>query len=310
MTDKEKFLSTARSYIGKNGQYVCIEKLKIGFICDWCAFSVSSIMKDCGFIGKYITAIEGGAGSIPRYSDGKCGAWFKKGTKAPQPGDLFFLRYADYPNQDKYFSDHVGIVEAVNSNTLTTLEGNVDGWDNNWAGTSNFKRKIRYLNDNTVYAFYRPNWQGENQPSSTSTGTGTSKKSIDATYQVHTIGGTWLPNVKNTDDYAGIESRTIDCIRLSLSTGHIRYRVHLIGGSWLPWVTDRTDYAGIYGWKIDGIQMELVGLEGYAVEYRVSTIGSTNYLPWVRNFNEINGDGYAGIYGKAVDKLQIRIVKK
>ena len=79
MTDREKFLNTARSYIGKDGQYVCLQKLKIGFICDWCAFSVSSIMRDCGFIGKYIKEVEGGAGTIPRYSDGKFGTWFKKG---------------------------------------------------------------------------------------------------------------------------------------------------------------------------------------------------------------------------------------
>lgn len=158
MTDREKFLSQAKTYIGQTGYGVCIQKLKIGFIVDWCAFSVSAIMNDCDFVGKYIKAIEGGAGTIPRYSDGKYGDWFKKGTRAPQAGDLFFLRYADYPYQDKYFCDHVGIVESVNGNVITTLEGNVDGVSGNWAATSTFKRKTRYLNDYTVYAFYRPRW--------------------------------------------------------------------------------------------------------------------------------------------------------
>lgn len=163
MTDREKFLESAKTYIGKNGKFVCLEKLKIGFICDWCAFSVSAIMNDCGFIGKYIKAIEGGAGTIPRYSDGKYGEWFKKGTKSPQPGDLFFLRYNDYPYQDKYFCDHIGIVEEVNGNIITTLEGNVDGISGNWAATSTFKRKVRYLNNGTVYAFYRPFWKEEDK---------------------------------------------------------------------------------------------------------------------------------------------------
>lgn len=166
MTDREKFLEAAKTYIGKNGKFVCLEKLKIGFICDWCAFSVSAIMNDCGFIGKYIKAIEGGAGTIPRYSDGKFGTWFKKGTKTPQAGDLFFLRYNDYPYQDKYFCDHIGIVEAVNGNIITTLEGNVDGISGNWAATSTFKRKVRYLNNATVYAFYRPNWKEEEKKKS------------------------------------------------------------------------------------------------------------------------------------------------
>lgn len=167
MTDREKFLESAKTYIGKNGKFVCLEKLKIGFICDWCAFSVSAIMNDCGFIGKYIKAIEGGAGTIPRYSDGKYGEWFKKGTKSPQAGDLFFLRYNDYPYQDKYFCDHIGIVEEANGNIITTLEGNVDGISGNWAATSTFKRKVRYLNNATVYAFYRPNWK-ETEPDTSS----------------------------------------------------------------------------------------------------------------------------------------------
>lgn len=163
MTDRKNFIQEARTYIGQTGYGVCIQKLKIGFICDWCAFSVSSIMNDCGFVGKYIKAVEGGAGTIPRYSDGKFGEWFRKGTKAPQACDLFFLRYNDYPSQDKYFCDHVGIVESVNGNVITTLEGNVDGVYGNWAATSTFKRKTRYLSDNTVYAFYRPYWKGENK---------------------------------------------------------------------------------------------------------------------------------------------------
>lgn len=159
MSDKTKFLNVARDYIGKNGDFVCNTKLNLNMIVDWCAYSVSAIMQDCGFIGKYIKEIEGGAGSIPRSSDGVYGRWFKKGTDTPQAGDLFFLRYADYPNNDKYFCDHVGIVENVDGDIITTLEGNVDGTYGNWQKTSTFTRKTRYLSNTTVYAFYRPNWQ-------------------------------------------------------------------------------------------------------------------------------------------------------
>lgn len=157
--DKKRFLNNARSYIGKNGDFVCNAKLNLNMVVDWCAFSVSAIMNDCGFIGKYIKQIEGGAGSIPRASDGIYGRWFKKGSDTPQAGDLFFLRYADYSDHDQYFCDHVGIVEEVNGNVITTLEGNVDGEYGNWQRTSTFTRKTRYLSNDTVYAFYRPNWQ-------------------------------------------------------------------------------------------------------------------------------------------------------
>lgn len=303
MTDREKFLNQARTYIGKTGRYVCIEKLKLGMIVDWCAYSISSIMKDCGFIGKYQGGIYGFASDAAREDHGKYGTWFLKGEKAPQPGDYIMFKYASFTNPiDKYSASHVGIVESVNGNTITTLEGNVDGYGNNWAGTSTYKRKTRYLSSQDVYSFYRPNWQGEEKPKTISI--------PDVIYQVHLAGGSWLANVKNTSDFAGLKNRPIDGIKANVSTGHIRYRAHIIGGSWLPWVTDRTDYAGLYGKYIDCIQMELSGLDGYAVEYRVSTAQSKSYLPWVRGWNDKNEDGYAGIYGVAVDKLQIRIVKK
>ena len=171
MTDKEKFLDKAWTYLSCNGDYVCNKKLHLGYITHWCAYAVSAIMQDCGFIGTYIKEVEGGAGSIPRGSDGKYGKWFKKSVNMPpERGDLFFLRYADYPKEDKYFCDHVGIVEEVIGNIITTLEGNVDATNpNRWAETSVFKSKVRYLNDSTVYAFYRPNWQTETKSTSTAT---------------------------------------------------------------------------------------------------------------------------------------------
>ena len=312
MTDREKFLAQARKYIGVNGNYVCNTKLRLCLICDWCAYSISAIMKDCGFIGKYQGGIYGYASDAAREDSGKLGEWFRKGEKAPQPGDYIMFRYSSFTTPiDKYSASHVGIVESFSGNIITTLEGNVDGYGSDWAATSSFKRKTRYLFDSDVYAFYRPFWQGEDKPKTTATSSGTdSSKSIDAVYQVHTIGGTWLPNVKNMDDFAGVENRPIDGIMASVSKGNIRYRVKLVDGAWLPWVTNRTDYAGIYGRKIDCIQMELVGLDGYAAEYRVSTTGSTGYLPWVRNWNSTGSDGYAGVFGKCADKVQIRIVKK
>lgn len=169
MTDREKFLDKAWTYLGCTGKYVCLQKLKLGYVDHWCAFAVVSIMQDCGFIGKYVKEITGGAGTIPRCSDGKYGTWFKKSLNTPpQAGDLFFLRYEDYPLQDKYFCDHVGIIESVSGDVITTLEGNVDGINGNWANTSVFKRKTRYLSDYSMYAFYRPFWVGE--PKTTTTG--------------------------------------------------------------------------------------------------------------------------------------------
>ena len=132
----------------------------------------------------------------------------------------------------------------------------------------------------------------------------------DIYYQVY-ANKRWLPYVKNLSDFAGLENKIITGLRCKVSKGHIRYRVHIVGGTWLPWVTDTEDFAGktkLNGF-IDCIQMVLMGVDGYTVEYRVSTNKSTSYLPWVRGYNTVNDNGYAGIYGVAIDKLQCRIVR-
>lgn len=166
MTDINKVIQIAEGYIGKNGRFVCIEKLNLGYITHWCAYAVTCIFRDAGFLGKYVKEIEGGAGSIPRGSDGKYGRWFTKWEDTPRAGDLIFFRYANYPKQDKYFCDHVGIVKNYNRQyeLITTLEGNVQATDGNrWAETSTFKECARYRYNSDVYAFYRPNYVEEKQ---------------------------------------------------------------------------------------------------------------------------------------------------
>lgn len=319
ISDKDKFLNQARTYIGKNGSYVCKTKLGLNKIYDWCAFSISAIMKDCGFIGKYQGGIYSFASDNARNDNGKYGEWFLKGKKTPTPGDLIMFKYASFTNPiDKYSASHIGIVEKVNGNEITTLEGNVDGYGNNWAATSSFKRKIRYLNSSDVYSFFRPWWDGKKTsttPStkkSTSSSTSQTKNSApDIYYQVY-AGGRWLPEVKNLEDYAGLENKTIQGIYMRTTKGHIKYRVKTTTSqNYLPWVYDKNDYAGILGKDIAWVQATLEGVNGYEVKYRVSTTTSTNYLPWVKSYNTINDDGYAG--GKSnqpIDKLQVQIVKK
>lgn len=123
-------------------------------------------------------------------------------------------------------------------------------------------------------------------------------------YQVY-AGGRWLPEVTDTADYAGLPKKAVRGVRARLTRGSIQYRVHT-GGRWLPWVQDHRDYAGLYGRHADGLQMRLVGLDGFAIEYRVAAVGGT-YWPWVRNCGT-GSDGYAGCFGRSFDRLQCRIV--
>lgn len=326
MTDREKFLQQARTYIGVDGEFVCGEKLGIGFVCDWCAYSISSIMKDCGFIGKYQGDIYGFASDAAREDDGIYGEWFLKGERKIQPGDYIMFRYYYFLEPlDKYSASHVGIVESVNGDVITTLEGNVDGYGYDWAGTSGFKRKTRYLSSPDVYAFYRPYWEEDIKTAVSEKNSVTESKEnmnytsdnesndedadIDIFYQAHLVGGAWMPEVKNLEDFAGFEGREIDGIRARVSNGHIRYRVKCVGAQvYLPWVDDSEDYAGLYGRVIDSLQMEFYGVEGYEVKYRVALLND-DYLPFVYDYNSVDDDGFAGMDGYSIDRLQAVIVK-
>ena len=119
----------------------------------------------------------------------------------------------------------------------------MQGYGSDWAGTSTFARCTRYINDNSVHSFFRPWWDGNKNitttSSSTSTSTKTNSSKIDVYYQVYT-GGRWLPEVKNLEDYAGLENKPIQGIYMRPSKGHLKYRVKTTNSnSYLPWVKDK-----------------------------------------------------------------------
>ena len=253
MNDREKYLAQARTYIGKDGDDVCNDKLGLGYVVDWCAYAVTCIMRDCGFIGKYVKEIEGGAGTIPRNSDGKYGTWFRKGEKKPQSSDLIFFRYGG-SYTDKYHADHVGTVEAVDGDELTTLEGNVDGWGSDWAGTSTFKRKTRYLSSDTVYAFYRPFWQDsvkpDSKPAGTQTGVSTKPKS-QPSEQISQLYSSQVVNFDVTvtaDDGVNIRSGagTVYKILGAVPCGSTVHISRMTSDTKYSW--GLTEYDGVKGW--------------------------------------------------------------
>lgn len=150
----------------------------------------------------------------------------------------------------------------------------------------------------------------------------TSKQKVNVTYAARLEDGRVLPEVHNLDDYAGIENKRITDIAMKVDKGSVKYQVHVLGGGWLPWVTGynwsdhNNGYAG-NGKVIDAIRIyystpsELVQNGGYQeVKYRISPIGSTSYYDWQIDdvINKSKGmDGYAGAFGKAIDKVQIYV---
>lgn len=152
-------------------------------------------------------------------------------------------------------------------------------------------------------------------PTSSSSSSAAATKTINVDYRVFT-GGRWLPTVtncndSNSDGYAGIENYAITALAAKASQGTLKYRAHIVNGGWLGWISKMNiadwyyGYAGVQNANIDAIQVKLEGVSGYEAKYRVSAKGSTSYFDWV-----LGTEDYAGIMGRPIDKVQIKIVKK
>ncbi len=119
----------------------------------WCAVFVSWCLSQIG-----ITSIKtDGAGCFAR-NYGKYGKWYESeysdSSITPQAGDIvtFVWNYAGrYSNQDKYYSDHVGIVYAVDSNYIYTVEGNAG----NTNDTSTVKLKSYSRKNGCINGYFR-----------------------------------------------------------------------------------------------------------------------------------------------------------
>lgn len=123
------------------------------------------------------------------------------------------------------------------------------------------------------------------------------------TYKVYT--NKWLP-----EGCEGIDGKNITAIMAKPSTGVLQYRVHLVGKGWLPWVKNDTDFAGVRGKAMDALQMKLSGLDGYDIRYRVSPAANKGWYGWCVGLTDATGDGYAGVFGKPIDAVQMYLVKK
>ncbi len=217
-----------------------------------------------------------GTDVIPTYSG--CGTgynFFKNKGRIhnnPQVGDIVFFK----PTIKGATSSHTGIVVEVTSTSVITVEGNASSKTDGVYKQTYKKGYSKFL------GFGRPNFGDE---------------PVIITYQSYdNKKKKWLPNVKvNTNDYAGNFNNAISAIYID----NLKYRVHdKVKGYWLPFVTGRKDYAGNLGHAIDGIQIE-------NATYRVH-IKNGSWLSWVSKVDN-TANGYAGIYGKEIDAIQIKI---
>lgn len=144
---------------------------------------------------------------------------------------------------------------------------------------------------------------------------------IDVKYRSYCDG--WLGeilnyNTTNSDGYAGIIGKNMTALQANTvgktaDVGKLKYRFHEKGSDWFNWQTDREkdkygeSWAGNKKKAVDKLQIELIGCPGYQAEYQVYAGGK--WWPWVRGYNNKDSNGYAGVTGKAIQAVRIRIVK-
>ena len=144
-------------------------------------------------------------------------------------------------------------------------------------------------------------------------------------YELHRVGGDWLGEVTDfgsgNNGFAGFPNCSHDLLVAKVDKGTLRYRVHVLGGSWLGWIdhANKADpvngVAGTQGQVIDGVQFYYVTPDGIAKHqayYRSQTASRQGWLAvCCDDGTSIGGfDGYAGIFGEPLDRLQVSIDTK
>lgn len=136
MSDRQKFVSTAASFIGckeadgshrqivdiYNGHKPLARGYAVKYTDAWCATFVSAMAIKCGLTD--IIPTECGCGQMIQLFQ-KLGAWQENDAHTPQPGDVIFYDWDDSGAGDNTgWPDHVGIVETISGSTITVIEGN------------------------------------------------------------------------------------------------------------------------------------------------------------------------------------------
>ena len=134
---------------------------------------------------------------------------------------------------------------------------------------------------------------------------------VNVYYRVKTQKHGWLPEVKNLEDYAGWQGSPITDVAIRVDKGSIKYRVSPKGQNFLPYVTGYNIKDSINGYAGNGKPIDRIEVYYYTpndirpykkIYYRA------NGLPW-QSDNDKNSkmDGYAGIIGQNITKLEMYI---
>ena len=136
----------------------------------------------------------------------------------------------------------------------------------------------------------------------------TKPRTTSAVYAVKIAGGKTLPFVTNLRDYAGLKGKKIVGISVKFSDQKCWYQVHA-NGKWsdkvtgCDWGDSKNGWAGDGKHAIDAVRICIPGKK--TAYYRVSPLNKGYYAYQADDLKSSSLDGYAGVYKKPIDRLQI-----
>lgn len=165
---------------------------KVKYSDAWCATFVSAVAIKLGYTGIIPTECSC-TKMIELFK--KMGVWIEDESVKPAPGWIIFYDWSDKAgnSDNKNAPDHVGIVEKVNGNLITVIEGNHDGNDADKIDGVEYRTMV--VNGRYIRGYAAPKYDKEPAASSSSSASATNR--IDTVREVQR----WL----NSAYSAGLE---------------------------------------------------------------------------------------------------------
>lgn len=132
---------------------------KVKYTDAWCSTFASAVAIKCGYTAIIPTEC-GCQKHIQLFKN--IGKWVESDSYTPKPADFIFYDWGDTGKGDNVgYADHVGIVEKVNGNTITVIEGNY---------SNAVKRRTLKVNGKYIRGYGVPAYDGDTKPPSLSVG--------------------------------------------------------------------------------------------------------------------------------------------
>ena len=242
-------------------------------------------MKSIGWCAKYVAnALEAGGFTFNRQES----AYLYRTN-----GILTKMGYKEIGKQSSYIKGDITVTDCNAQHKdghIAMFSG--DKWISDFVQNSEFV----YTNSQPPVYYYRYCPSIDSTP-------------LKFTYAVRTTKGKILPEVTNSEDYAGLKGYEITDLAVKVNKGSVKYRVHVKGGDWLGYVSGYDWDDNVNGYAGKNLPIDLVDIvyseNSELPKYRVSPLNS-DFYNWQCGEKIGNGcEGYAGSAGKTIDRIQI-----